>query len=228
MASGSWNKLWEQKDVQFTYSYKYPGNGQEDLSTERYVFDTEQSWAKYTQHDINVMPGTEGEVVQYYDGTSGMMKHGEKMMDDPASKGGSEFLRKANYFWFVMMFKLDNPGALYEYMGKEAVDGTSYDKVSVSYDAAVTGKEQNDTYVLYVNPETKMVDQFLFSLPIQGVNEPLILMKMKYEEINGLQIATQRHIYMPGPNGYAAEPNLVQTSSDVKFNNGFTTEAFAL
>lgn len=225
MANGSWNKLWEQKDVEFTYSYSYP-DGKADLSTERYVFDTEQSWAKYTQHDINAMPGTEGEVVQYYDGNVASMMHDTVKIDNPEAVGGAQFLRKANYFWFVMMYKLDNPGANFQYMGTESLDGINYDKVKVDYDPAVTGKEQNDIYVLYVNPETKLVDQFYFSLAVMGMSEPAILMKLQYEEINGLKVPTTRNIFMPSENGYSEEPNLVQKSTGVKFNNGFTEEIF--
>lgn len=227
MSCGSWNKLWEQKDVEFSYSYKY-ADGKEDFSVERYVFDTEQSWAKYTKHDINVMPGTEGDVIQYYDGESAYIKQNDEMLDNQEAIGGTHFLRKANYFWFVMMFKLDNPGVNYEYLGAEELNGVNYDKVNVSYDASVTGKEQNDTYILYVNSETKMVDQFYFSLPAFGVNEPLIRMELKYEEINGLKIASTRNIFMPSEAGYSEAPNLVQTSTNVKFNNSFTEEQLSL
>lgn len=228
MSCGSWNKLWEQKDVEFTYSYLYPQEGKEDLSTERYVFDTEQSWAEYSKHEINVMPEKEGVVKQYYDGKKAFCKHQDQMMEDEASVGLSQFLRKANYHWFVMMFKWDNPGTIHEYQGQETVNEINYDKLLVTYDPAVTGKEQNDTYILYVNPESKMVDQFYFSLPAFGINDPVILMQLEYEEINGLKLATKRSIWMPGEEGYSEEPNLVQTSTNVKFNNGFTSETLTL
>ena len=229
MACGSWDKLWEQKDVEFTYSYLYPQEGKEDISTERYVFDTEQSWGEYTKHEINVMPEKTGIVQQYYDGEKAFCKHDDRMMADSALVDFSHFLRKANYFWFTMMFKLSNSGTIHEYQGQEMVKGINYDKVLVTYDPAVTGKEQNDTYVLYVNPETKMVDQFLFSLPYLGVNEVVLKMEVEYEEINGLKLPTKRSIFRPQEGGgYADEPNLVQTSSGIKFDNGFTSETLAL
>ena len=228
MSCGSWNKLWEQKDVEFTYSYKYPQEGKEDLSVERYVFDTEQSWGKYSRHDINVMPGTEGEVIQYYDGKSASLKQNGEMIDNPEAIGGCQFLRQANYFWFVMMFKLDNPGSIFEYTGNESVNSIAYDKVKVTYDPAVTGKEQNDTFILYVNPETKMVDQFYFSLPAFGFNDPVLLMTLEYEEINGLKIPIKRSIWFPGEDGYGEEANLIETSTGVKFNNGFSEESFSM
>ncbi len=220
-ASGGWGKLWKQHDVEFNYTYIYP-DGKADKSVERYIFDTEQSWGKYTQHDVNVMPGIEGGVIQYYDGVNAHISHKGKKMEDPALVGGTEFLRKANYFWFVMMFKLDNPGVVYEYQGKEDLNGIAYEKVLVTYDPAITKKEQNDTYILFVNPETKLVDQFYFSLPAFGFNDPALLMKVGYEEINGLMIPSKRDIFFPNEKGeYGSEPSLKEISTNIKFNNGF-------
>ncbi|NAS30590.1 hypothetical protein GTQ40_06380 [Flavobacteriaceae bacterium R38] len=221
-ASGGWGKLWKQKDVEFNYNY-LQADGTADKSIERYVFHTEQSWGKYTQHDINVMPGTDGEVIQYYDGENAHISQNGTKIEDPTAIGSTQFLRKANYFWFVMMYKLDNPGVLYEYNGSENVNGTDYDKVTVTYDPEVTKKEQNDIYVLYVNKETKMVDQFYFSLPAFGFNDPVLLMKVNYEEVNGLMIPAKRDIFFPGEDGsYGDQPAIQEISTNIKFNNGFT------
>lgn len=226
--AGTWNKLWEQKDVQFNYLYDYPGQNKSDISTERYVFDTEQSWAKYTRHDINVMPGVPGNVIQYYDGKNSYISLNGELLDNTEAIGGAKFLRKANYFWFVMMFKLNNPGTIYKHLGTETLEGKIYDKVEITYDSEVTGKEQNDIYKLYVNQKTKLVDQFYFSLPAMGVMEPLILMKLEYDKINGLYLPVKRNIYMPSENGYSTEPNLVQTTTNISFNNGFILKDFQL
>ena len=227
---GGWDKLWEQKDVEFSYSYHQIANDKKDLSTERYMFDTEHSWAKYDTHQVNVFPDSAGQAIQCYDGKqqAELSLNGEKM-EDEALLGATQFLRKANYFWFVMNFKLDNPGASFESLGQETVKGTTYDKVKVSYDSGVTGKEQNDTYVLFVNPETKLVDRFFFSLPLWEVMEPVLLMEVEYSEVNGLVLPTKRSAYMPDEEGnYPEEPMLVQTTTNVKFNNGFTEEDFSL
>ena len=222
-AQGGWGDLWNKKDVQYSYDYRYP-DGKADVSTERYIFATEASFGDYKQHDINAMPGAKGEVMQYFDGEKTVVMLDEKKVEDPQAIGGSEFLRRANYFWFVMPYKLNDKGTIAKYMGQEEYKGTTYDKVEVSYDASITGKEQNDTYILYVNPTTKMIDRFYFSLPAMGMNEPLIVADYEYEDIEGQKVATKRSIYMPSPDGYSEEPNLVQTLTDVKFNNGFAEE----
>ncbi|MEL6538986.1 MAG: hypothetical protein AAFQ98_26455, partial [Bacteroidota bacterium] len=101
-AVGGWDQLYSQRDVQFVYNYEYVGAGKKDVSEERYIFEGEHSWAKYTQHDINVMPGMDGDAYQTcVFGKTAVMYDGE-MVKDPQALGGADFLRRANYFWFTM------------------------------------------------------------------------------------------------------------------------------
>lgn len=221
-AHGGWNDLWTKKDVEFTYNYHYTDNGRADISTERYIFASEASYGHYTRHEINVMPDAEGEVQQLFDGENTKMWLNGKEVTDPTALAAADFLRRANYFWFVMPYKLNDPGTIVSYDGQETYNGKTYDKVTVTYYSSVTGKEENDIYVLYVNPETKLVDRFYFSLPFMGVNEPVIIADYEYSDVNGQKLATKRRYYMPSEQGYSDTPNLVQTMADIKFNNGFT------
>ncbi len=223
-AHGGWDDIWNKKDVQYTYDYR-SADGKADVSTERYVFDTETSFGYYTQHDINAMPGAEGDIMQYFDGKTTMATLAGKGIEDPQAVGTSEFLRRANYFWFLMPYKLTDKGTILKYLGQEEYNGTSYDKLEVTYDPAITGKEQNDIYILYINPTTKMIDRFYFSLPAMGVNVPAIIANYEYEDVDGQKIATKRTYYMPNEKGeYGENPNLTQTLTNIKFNNGFTPE----
>ncbi len=222
-ANGGWDDLYNKKDVQYTYTYM-TGDGKKDVSTERYIFDSEASYGKYSTNEVNAMPGTKGEVVQYYDGTKAMAMVDGKVIEDPAATGGADFLRRANHFWFVMPYKLTDKGNIFKSLGKEEYNGISYDKLEVTYDPAVTGKEQNDIYVLYINPETKLIDRFFFSLPAMGVNVPAIAANYVYEEVEGQKIATKRSYFMPNDKGEydEANPSIAQTLTDIKFNNGYT------
>ena len=224
-AQGGWDDLYGKKDVQYTYDYRYPDNTA-DVSTERYMFSNEASYAVYSQNDINAMPGTEGKVEQFFDGKNAHAVVDGKELKDPAAIGGADFLRRANYFWFVMPYKLNDNGTILKSMGQEDYNGTTYDKVSVTYDSAITGKEQNDSYILYVNPATKMIDRFFFSLPAMGVNVPAIAANYEYTDIDGQKLATKRTYFMPNAQGEYNEevPSIVQTLTDVTFNNGFTAE----
>ncbi len=221
-AHGGWGNLWSKNDVQYTYNYHSTNDNKYDISTERYIFDSEASYGHYTKHEINVMPEVEGEVTQCFDGKETIvMVNGTKNSDQQANVVG-DFLRKANYFWFVMPYKLNDKGTITTYLGKEELNGKTYDKLNVTYDPAITGKEQNDIYILYVNPETKLIDRFYFSLPFMSVEEPVIIADYEYKDVDGQMIATKRSYYLPSENGYSENPNLVQTLTDIKFNNGFT------
>lgn len=225
VAVGGWDRLWEQKDVQFNYDYHYTMEGKRDVSIERYIFEGEHSWAKYTIHEINVMPEAEGIIIQSLVNNTAKCSLDGKMITDPEVIGTTDFLRRANFFWFTMMFKLNNPGAVHEYQGMEKVKDVDHHKVKVSFESDKTGKKQNDSYILYIHPTTYLVDHFYFSLPAFGVNEPILKMKLEYEEINGLKLPTKRYVYQPGEDGkLSTNPGLIQTCTNVKFNNGFTLE----
>ncbi len=223
-AHGGWGDLWKKKDVQYTYNYHSTDANKTDISTERYIFSSEASYGHYTKHEINVMPGVSGEVTQCFDGKETMVLVDGTVTEDQQANVVGDFLRKANYFWFVMPYKLNDEGTITTYLGQEALNGTTYDKLNVTYDPEITGKTQNDSYVLYVNPETKLIDRFYFSLPFMGVNEPLIIADYEYKDVEGQMIATKRSYYMPSENGYAKAPNLVQTLTNISFDNGFTVE----
>lgn len=224
-AHGGWGDLWNKADVQYTYTYNNPVAEKTDISTERYIFKNEASYGHYTKHEINVMPDVEGEVTQFFNGDSTTVMVEGEPTEDPQANAVGDFLRKANYFWFVMPYKLNDTGTITAYEGQEDYKGTTYDKLKVTYDPDITGKEQNDSYILYVNPETKMIDRFFFSLPFLGVNEPALIAEYDYEDVDGQKLATKRAYFMPNDKGeYPTEPSLVQTLTDITFNNGFSVE----
>lgn len=224
--NGGYEKLVTKKDVQFHYVYDNFEQGK-DVSTERHIFDGEHSWASYEQHDLNVMPGQKGVALQsLVDGTPALTLDGESITE-PKAIGGTVFLRKVNFYWFTMMYKLKDPGTNYKHLGTEKVDDITYDKVSLTYNADVTKKEKNDEYILYFNPDTHLIDQFYFSLPDWGIDKPVLKMTLSYETIDGMLISTVRKGYMPNETG-GYMPIGVYTFSDIKFNNGFKKEDFKL
>ncbi len=223
-AHGGWGDLWKRHDVEYQYEYRNPANGTVDLSLERYIFGTEESYAKYMKHEVNVMTDTPGEVTQFFNGEKTVTYHDGKKVEDEKHLAMADFLRRTNYYWFTMPYKLNDDAAVAKYLGKEEFNGISYDKLEVSYDSAKTGKEQNDIYIILVNPETKLVDRFYFSIPFFGVDDPIIAANYEYEDIDGQLIATKRYYFLPNEDGYPEEPGTVQTLTNIKFNNGFTVE----
>ncbi|MGJ8736447.1 DUF6503 family protein [Zobellia laminariae] len=224
--NGGYTALDAKKDIQYHYVYDNFAKGK-DVSIERYIFNGEQSWGSYEQHDINLLPGQKGTAVQSLVDNKPALTLDGKSITDPKAIGGTVFLRKVNIYWFAMMYKLKNPGTNYKYLGTEKVGDINYDKVSLTYSADVTKKEKNDDFILYFNPNTHLVDQFFFSLPAMGVNKPILKMTLTYEKVDGLLLSTVRKSYMPDKKGGFVETG-VYTMSDIKFNNGFKKEDFLL
>lgn len=221
---GGWNDLWKKRDVKFTSKYHDIDTDRTDLSEERYIFKNEVSFGRYSQHDYNVLPDVEGTVTQFFNGKKTIVLVDDTANNEPEAIAFADFLRKANYFWFLMHYKLNDNGILVNYKGTENEDDTVYDVLEITYESQNTGKELNDIYIVYVNPQTRLIDKFYFSVPFMGVTEPLIIAKYQYIEIDGQLIATKRDYFMPSENGYSESPNLVQTITNVRFNNGFTLD----
>jgi len=225
--TGDYSKLRAKNDVSFNYVYDNFDAGK-DVSQERLIFDGEQSWASYSTHQRNVLPKQEGVAEQsLINGVPQLTLNG-KFVTDKEALGATVFIREVNPFWFTMIYKLKDNGTIYKHMGTEEVDGTVYDKVSLKYNNAVTGKVADDEYILYFNPNTHLIDLFYFSLPAFGVNAPILKMTLSYDVIEGIYIPTTRESFGPNPETGEYQLGGRYTFKEIKFNNGFTAESFML
>jgi len=224
VAMGTPQRLHELKDVEYVYIYRDGEDGKMDISVERYVFDGELSWAKYVIRDKYALPQTPGQVVQGYNGKKSWMTiDGVTATDDEVLKMAG-FLRKTNYYWFAMMFKLLDPGLVYSYEGTRTVENTEYDLVKVIFEPGVG--DVSDTYLLYINPDTRLVDRFLFTVMDFGMAEPL-LMEVEYEEVDGVKLPTKRRYILANWQGQPKNDIWSQEISvHIRFNNGFHRAMF--
>jgi hypothetical protein len=222
--TGDYNKLKSLKDVQYTYTQRDNPSGREDVSIERYIFDGELSWAKYLIHQNHVFADKQGEVIQGYNGKESWVTLDGQLLDDPQANKLADFLRKTNFYWFAMIQKLLDPGLNYSYEGNKSINNINYDIVNVSFDTGVG--DVSDTYVLYINPETNLVDQFLFTVMDFNVSEPYI-MKVEYEQIDGVVLPAKRRLTKSNWDGDILEDNWTEEiMTDIKFNNSFKREDF--
>ncbi len=224
--TGDYDKLRAKKDVQFDYVYDNFDAGK-DVSKERLIFDGESSWASYSVHQRNVLPEQEGIAEQSLINGKPQLTLNGKFVTDEKALGATVFIREVNPFWFSMIYKLKDNGTNYKYMGSETVDGVAYDKVSLTYDGAVTKKEADDEYILYFNKKTHLLDLFYFSLPAFGVTKPILKMTISYQVIDGIYVPVSRKSYAPTPAG-EYQLNGEYTFKNVKFGNGFRAEDFVL
>lgn len=186
-AIGGKQNYYNKGGVSYDIEYKNPGAPITLIGKETYVFDGELSSGIYTTHSLVAPNG--GKVVEGYDGKNAWIKINDQLVTDEKPNGVARFLRKTNYYWFSMLFKLQDSGVNLEYAGTKKVEGRAYDLVRVTFGDKVG--DAQDTYVLYVNKRTKLIDQFLFTVVSFGLTEPS-LMKVHYETIDGIKIPTER------------------------------------
>ncbi|WP_103192802.1 DUF6503 family protein [Formosa algae] len=211
-----------KKDVVYTYTYQTP-DGKTDITTEKYMFNGELSYGMYTKHERS-LADMEGTLEQGYDGTEYWLKHESKVVNDSAALKRVAFNRPTNFYWFAMMQKLMDPGLNYDYIKAQTVGDADYDVVKVTFDSE-DGKPK-DIYQLYINTDTKLVDQFLFTVMDFGKSDPL-LMELEYEEIDGLLIPTKRRYKASNWDAEVTDkPWINVTWTDIKFNNGLEKADF--
>ena len=141
--------------------------------------------------------------------------------------GGVETLRSledVEYEYTYLMFKLLDPGISYKRLPSREVNGIVYNVVEISFGESVG--DAKDTHVLYLNPTTHLVDQFLFTVMDFNMSNPL-LMVVKYAEINGVKLPTARsYVSSDWEGNVRSEKWTAEISDKIRFMNGFSRDQF--
>lgn len=220
---GNYQTLLKKKDVIYTYTYQTP-DGKTDVSTEKYLFKGELSYGAYNKHE-RTFPDLEGPIEQGYDGNGYWLKHNGEILTDSIRLKRVAFNRPTNFYWFAMFQKLMDPGLNYEYIGEKTINNKVYEVVKITFQSI--NDKPTDIYQLYINKETLLVDQFLFTVADFGAMEIPNLMKLEYEEVDGMLIPTKRQYKKSTWNAdVSEEPWINVTWSDVKFNNRLVISDF--
>ncbi|MEM5565544.1 hypothetical protein WNY78_10530 [Psychroserpens sp. AS72] len=220
---GNYKTLQEKKNVVYTYTYQTP-DGKKDVSTEKYIFNGELSYGAYKQHE-RTLPQLEGLMEQGYDGNEFWLKHNGEILTDEELMPRVQFNRPTNFYWFTMMQKLLDDGLIYEYIGETTIENNNYDIVKISFETK--DNKPTDIYQLYINKNTALVDQFLFTVADFGVMDTPFLMELDYETIDGLLIPTHRKYKKSTWNADVSnDPWIMVTWNDIKFNTDVTKDNF--
>jgi hypothetical protein len=220
--TGSYQDLLNLKDVTFKYTYRTPDK-KEDISIESYIFDGELSHGAYLKHE-RTLPDLKGKMQQAYNGTDFWLKLDGKEVTDSSAIESATFTRKTNFYWFAMMQKLLDPGINYEYLGQNNIEGKLYDIVKVTFNTSED--VASDTYQLYINPDTHLVKQFLFTVIAKNVTDP-ILMRVKYENVQGILLPTYRKYTKSDWKANVLKDVWVEEiSEDIKFNQDLDKSLF--
>jgi len=113
----------------------------------------------------------------------------------------------------------------YAYEGCRRVGDTNYELVRVGFQDGVG--DVADTYLVYINPNTWRIDQFLFTVLDFGKTEPL-MMKVEYERVDGVLLGTKR-LYAPSSwsGEMTGKPKWTEEISvGIRFDNGFAKKLF--
>jgi len=223
-ANGGKDALNKLKDVSFDYTFMMKDKKVEDVSKERYIFNGEVSFAEYTKRQIYALPQMPGKTyTQFFNGNKSVSKMDGKAITDQQPAFFGHILRKTNYYWFTMMFKLADPGVNHKILTSRKVDGITYKIVQMTFGENI-GESSDDKYILYINPKTYRVDQFLYNATGFGITQPSI-MKVKYEKIDGIYVSTYRKYAPADWDGNKLEGSWTeQYTKNVKFNNGYNLE----
>lgn len=220
---GNYDTLANKNSVKYTYTYQ-TSDGKTDVSTEMYMFDGELSYGKFETHE-RTLPQLEGTIEQGYDGNEFWLKNEGEIVENDAFLKRVKFNRPTNFYWFTMMQKLLDPGLNYEHLGEKTIDNKRYEVVKVTFETE--GEKPTDIYQLYINKETKLVDQFLFTVADFGKMETPNLMQLEYEDIDGIWIPTKRKYKLSTWDAEVTDaPWTNVTWSDIEFDAAITKDDF--
>jgi len=220
--TGSYQDLLNLKDIVFHYTYRTPDQ-KEDVSIESYIFNGELSHGTYLKHE-RTLPNLKGEMQQGYNGKDFWVKIDGQEITDSSAIESVTFTRKTNFYWFAMMQKLLDPNINYEYLGQDNKEGKLYDIVKITFNTA--DDVASDSYQLYINPETHLIDQFLFTVVSKNVTDP-ILMRVKYENVEGILLPTYRKYTKSDWEANVLKDAWVEEiTKDIKFNQNLDKALF--
>jgi len=202
------------KNVNYDYEYINTKAPMTLKSHETYIFHKERSHAAYS---INTVTAPDGQkVTEGFDGKEAWITLDGKLSEDEQANNFARFMRKTNYYWFTMYFKLLDEGVNHEYLGSKKVNGKDYDMIKVTFGDGIG--DAQDIYVLFINKATKLVDQFLFTVMSFQMAEPQ-LMVMEYETIDGIRIGSKRKYIEADWEGNIKGKEWVTTNwTNIKFN----------
>ena len=100
-----------------------------------------------------------------------------------------------------------------------------YDLVKLTFDKGVG--DVSDTYVLYVNPKTRRIDQVLFTVLDYGKKDPF-LMEVEYARVDGVLLPVKRRYTESDWSGRVKKDAqwTDEVSVGVRFDNGFPASMF--
>jgi hypothetical protein len=220
--NGNYESLIALNDVQFTYTKVIHGNTR--VSNEQLIFKGEHSLSTYNGE----YKQQQGIVKRSSVNSKGAMSIDDKILTAEKSKKVAVYANSITFYWFTMMYKLSDPSTVSTYIGQETIDEMVYDKVKLVFDYSKLNKKSHDEYLLYFNPDTHLVDVFMYSETNGDViKNPKAKVFVTYKVTQGIHVpAIRKHFKLNEKGEWGIYG--VFTFSGVTFDNGFELEDFKL
>ncbi len=151
----------------------------------RFTFVVEQDGNRLAsaEHDWDVLAGTDHVKWKDKDVTVTLAAPAE----DEASEGA--YARWTNdSYWLLAPLKVLDPGVKLAYEGAKEMDGVSCETLRMSFEQV--GLTPGDQYILYVDPQTKLVRSWDYS---SGAEPMMHGTWEKYQTFGGLQLAMEHN-----------------------------------
>ena len=213
------------QDVTYIYTYRDMDTGVQDVSTEKYLYDGELSWGEYTEHTKNVFPDKEGPVIQAWNGREAWLIVEGNFVPAPPALRMVVFSRNTSFFWFNMMYKMLDPGTIHRSLPGRVFEDVEYDIVEVTYEDHIG--DAQDRFVLYINPNTKLVEHFIFSNAFFGPDVPPRMMHIDYQTVGKMQFPLRQWYEPTDWEGNIKEGSRSEKIySEIVFNTGIDRSLF--
>lgn len=108
------------------------------------------------------------------------------------------FYYNLDFYFVALPFVLADPGVILSYGGIREINGVKYPYIRAGYESNV-GLSPEDSYELYIHPETKMLDILTYSVTYfdQSKKDQLNAAKVysEYIDVQGIKLATKMENY---------------------------------
>ena len=161
-----------------------------------------------------------------FDGKDSWMLRAGAPVRDPGRMMLSRFNMVSNLFWFTLPFSLAELPATLSDLG-DADGATRWHRLKVVLDAGAP-EAPGDWFVLYLDPQTGLIDHVLGHITAEFLNHDLWVGQwLDYQDCDGIKKERRRQFFPADAEG-AIVGNMVveQLVEDVRFNNHFSEQLF--
>lgn len=214
--TGSYAQLKALVDATCIFTIK-TATGKKFQFEERYIFEGEKSWSRSLER-----PDNHVETIQGFDGDSTWLIINGKLVTDPEKLKNVRHARKTSFYLFAMNQKLLDPGLNYRYVRNDTVGAQTYDVVEITFAAGIG--DVQDTFQLYINQETRLIDQVLMTVRAFGITEPE-LVRREHEAFGPVMIPTRQRYTQSNWQGAVLDDQWTEeVFSDIQFNQSVSIE----